>query len=264
MFFCYKSFPFSLSPSVFFPNKRVWRTPKWMVKIMENPMKMDDMGGKPTILGNIQAKSVRWHLFSGLLIHRGFRLCCLESWPQDLDVFFCTQPVGGLFRHRYFCFESNGILVGGWTNPFWKICSSNWKSSPNRGEHEKIFETTTIHVCLVVQCFFTLKGWLGNCQLEAWLVVSTHPKNISKNGNLPQVGVKINNDWNHHLVSTSCTFAYWQSSRHQQMFLFFVEPSLARSVQPCHPVFGNPKHVSPASYHWWFSRFGVNKNQCYK
>ena len=28
-------------------------TPKWMVKIMENPIKMDDLRGKPTIFGNI-------------------------------------------------------------------------------------------------------------------------------------------------------------------------------------------------------------------
>ena len=27
--------------------------PKWMVKIMENPTKKDDLGGKPTIFGNI-------------------------------------------------------------------------------------------------------------------------------------------------------------------------------------------------------------------
>ena len=27
-------------------------TPKWMVKIVENPIKMDDLGGKPTIFGN--------------------------------------------------------------------------------------------------------------------------------------------------------------------------------------------------------------------
>ena len=27
-------------------------TPKWMVKIMEKPIKMDDLGGKPTIYGN--------------------------------------------------------------------------------------------------------------------------------------------------------------------------------------------------------------------
>ena len=33
-----------------------------------------------------------------------------------------------------------------------------------------------------------------------WLVVSTHLKNISQNGNLPQIGVKIKNIWNHHLA----------------------------------------------------------------
>ncbi len=27
--------------------------PKWMVKIMESPIKMDDLGGLPTIFGNI-------------------------------------------------------------------------------------------------------------------------------------------------------------------------------------------------------------------
>ena len=31
------------------------------------------------------------------------------------------------------------------------------------------------------------------------MVVSTDLKNISQNGNLPQVGVKIKNIWNHHL-----------------------------------------------------------------
>ena len=33
-----------------------------------------------------------------------------------------------------------------------------------------------------------------------WLVVSTHLKNISQNGNLPQIGVNIKNVWNHQLV----------------------------------------------------------------
>ena len=28
------------------------KPPKWMVKIMEIPIKMDDLGGKPTIFGN--------------------------------------------------------------------------------------------------------------------------------------------------------------------------------------------------------------------
>ena len=35
-------------------------------------------------------------------------------------------------------------ITGWWLNqPTWKICSSNWTSSRNRGEHEKILETTT-------------------------------------------------------------------------------------------------------------------------
>ena len=34
-----------------------------------------------------------------------------------------------------------------------------------------------------------------------WLVVSTHLKNISQNGNLPQIGVKIKHIWNHNLVN---------------------------------------------------------------
>ena len=39
--------------------------------------------------------------------------------------------------------------------------------------------------------------WRPNKHL--WLVVSTHLKNISEIGNLPQKGVKIKNIWNHHL-----------------------------------------------------------------
>ena len=34
-------------------------------------------------------------------------------------------------------------------------------------------------------------------------MVSTHLKNISQNGNLPQIGVKIKSIWNHHLEKTS-------------------------------------------------------------
>ena len=36
--------------------------------------------------------------------------------------------------------------------------------------------------------------------IVVWLVVSTHLKNISQIGNLPQIGMKIKNIWNHHLV----------------------------------------------------------------
>ena len=39
-----------------------------------------------------------------------------------------------------------------------------------------------------------------------WLVVATPLKNISQIGNLPQIGVKIKNRWNHHLVWENATF----------------------------------------------------------
>ena len=37
---------------------------------------------------------------------------------------------------------------------------------------------------------------------DNWLVVSTHLKNISQMGHLPQIGVKIKNGSNHHLDNT--------------------------------------------------------------
>ena len=38
------------------------------------------------------------------------------------------------------------------------------------------------------------------CEWWIYLVVSTPLKNISQNGNLPQIGVKIKKNWNHHPV----------------------------------------------------------------
>ena len=40
---------------------------------------------------------------------------------------------------------------------------------------------------------------------KTWLVVSTHRKDISQNVNLPQIGVKIKNIWNHHLITCWAT-----------------------------------------------------------
>ena len=56
---------------------------------------------------------------------------------------FCLLPTNipipsmyGIFTYIYH------MLLGGGFNPFEKYLS-NWKSSPNRGEKYKIFETTT-------------------------------------------------------------------------------------------------------------------------
>ena len=49
------------------------------------------------------------------------------------------------------------------------------------------------------QCDFIYNCIPVRKQNRIWLVVSTHLKNISQNGNLPQIGVTIKNVWNHHL-----------------------------------------------------------------
>ena len=49
-----------------------------------------------------------------------------------------------------------------------------------------------------------------------WVEVSTHLKNISQNGNLPQAGVKMRNIWYHHLEKTHPFFflsVIWQLRR---------------------------------------------------
>ena len=45
------------------------------------------------------------------------------------------------------------------------------------------------------QAPYKLQNKLCFCFEQSWLVVSTHLKNISQNGNLPQIGVKIKNAW---------------------------------------------------------------------
>ncbi len=47
------------------------------------------------------------------------------------------------YYYRLYTFKKGRYLPGWWFQPIWKIWSSNWKSSTNRGENKKIFETTT-------------------------------------------------------------------------------------------------------------------------
>ena len=51
-------------------------TPKWMVKIMEHPIKMDDLGGKPTIFENVHV---------GVMVISGFSMLPLrwERWRHN-------------------------------------------------------------------------------------------------------------------------------------------------------------------------------------
>ena len=83
--------------------------------------------------------------------------------------------------------------------------------------------TFIIKIPCVFSVFLLLAG-IFFIPLLHWLVVSTHLKNIGQNGNLPQIGVKIKNIWNHHLVHhlfgtafLHWFFLYMQASQPQPM-----------------------------------------------
>ena len=57
-------------------------------------------------------------------------------------------------------------------------------------------------------------------------MVSTHLKNISQNGNLPQVGVKIKNLWNHHPatpIDGIGTLKFWDSLKAIDIFYPWIK-----------------------------------------
>ena len=91
------------------------------------------------------------------------------------------------------------------------LCKKNWGSSPRHshdlcGVSNDLFPA--IHLggcecCCRGGCGKQAWGKFLNSQFWGkpfWLVVSTHLKNITQNGNLPQIGVKRKNLWNHHLA----------------------------------------------------------------
>ena len=71
-------------------------TPKWRVKIMENPLKMDDLGGKPTIFGNIHVQFFfRWDVTDILLQHTFF---WEQKWYSETARLISLKVVKGLRR----------------------------------------------------------------------------------------------------------------------------------------------------------------------
>ena len=71
-------------------------TPKWMVKIMENPMKIDDLGGFPPIFGNtlyitgqflIPTFTANFHDGQQGLVTKLDKLDCLPRVSHSVDVY---------------------------------------------------------------------------------------------------------------------------------------------------------------------------------
>ena len=91
-------------------------------------------------------------------------------------------------------------------------------------------------------------------------MVSTHLKNISQIGNLPQIGMKTKNIWNHHLVHLAPLFpaiSHFKSRHHIH---------LAQGVQSNFTTLGfTPRDIEPR---WvkirWFRGEFTRKNQTRK
>ena len=81
-----------------------------MVKIMENPIKMDDLGGKPTILGNI--------LFHASNLDRAGAEEMPTGTFKPMDRIMAVDGTLELWRWCvFFCLEKKGREVGS----FWVV-----------------------------------------------------------------------------------------------------------------------------------------------
>ena len=74
------------------------------------------------------------------------------------------------------------------------------EASRNNREDRQLFNCSTVqpeHFFPMGNPYFFAEKYRDPYLVGGW---TTHLKNISQIGNLPQVGVKIKNVWNHHLV----------------------------------------------------------------
>ena len=70
-----------------------------------------------------------------------FQTSSTDLWEFEKTKWLNVTSRKGPFCWNLFNVEKKAILVGGWTNPFEKICSSNWIISPIFGmKIQKIFE----------------------------------------------------------------------------------------------------------------------------
>ena len=76
-----------------------------------------------------------------------------------------------------------------------------WKPQPEMLHNKAQVEVSLPHSGFEMRGFANILTSEKNTMLSMynWLVVSTHLQNINQNGNLPQVGMKLKNNWNHHL-----------------------------------------------------------------
>ncbi len=115
----------------------------------------------------------------------------VQRYPDDKHIYFGYGPLTVTVTTRIITF-----LVGNPYKPSFATVTG-WGVDPTYTVYRYVPQGPQITVINHSQA--QKLGWLNHFQwIQNWLVVSTHLKNISQNGNLPQIGVKIKNIWNHH------------------------------------------------------------------
>ena len=137
-----------------------------------------------------------------------------------------TAANGSMFCHETKASKWMGLLYISQSSLDWMIYGVNLKHRWKMASHRIQFKN--LSSCKKLCC--VSKDIFPKIVLSTWLVVSTPLNNISHNGNVPQIGVKIKNIWNHHLdhfssaaLETpppvwakiqSCSQAYWPLDCH--------------------------------------------------
>ena len=115
--------------------------PKWMVKVMENPVKMDDLGGKPTIFGIVETSIEKFRLFftkgnHPLQVLKKFFLCIEllgfdHFFKMPGNVWEIPQNMFGfLIKSRLLLRGLGGVHII-WGPTRWGVSTSyNWGSNP--------------------------------------------------------------------------------------------------------------------------------------
>ena len=88
---------------------------------------------KPSVdCGFFPDKCIFWGQICNLVNHQKCQICrTFHTWPKP------SQVISWWFDKWIEFIHLEDKLPRWWFQPIWKICSSNWKSSPNRGENFK-------------------------------------------------------------------------------------------------------------------------------
>ena len=153
-------------------------TPKWMVKIMENPIEMDDLGGFPTIFGNIHIMSSPQNMPS-IFMHFSVVLDSCELTNKFFNstfLVFLKLHILGKVHHRWL----NHYLDGGFFKFFYVYPNlGKWSNLTNIFQRGWNYQLKSL-IFLPYAVAEALHGFRGDCRRSLWgaflLKFDIHPR----------------------------------------------------------------------------------------